>query len=252
MRTCPRYAYGRKIHGRGTRGVVRASDLGRVRNNRADAAKESHDESVNIQPDSPASPLSIVETFLTSEHVDISLFINSYTNMMNDPHIQAQLNAKNRSVFNRRRNSNRDEMWLFLLLMIIIQKPSIHSYWNPRQILPNTFVKLSNEKDQKQTVAMTRFTDPNNEICDDSRRKLCYFLETLISNWKHNYTFKEYLAKDEYFSLWKGGLNFTIYIPTKRERCGVKIFMFFEGETGCLLNFIAYTGETTYPCDLTT
>ena len=103
MRTCPRHAYGRKIHRRGTRGVVRASDLVRVRNNRTDTAKESHDESVNLQPDSPTSPLSIVETFLTSEHVDIIVnFINSYANiMMNDPHIQAQLNAKNRSVFYR-------------------------------------------------------------------------------------------------------------------------------------------------------
>ena len=164
MRTCPRHAYGRKIHRRGTRGVVRASDLSRVRNNRTDAAKESHDESVNIQPDNPTSPLSIVETFLTSEHVDIIvIFINSSANiMMNDPHIQAQLNAENRSVINR------DEMWLFLLLMIIIQKASIHSYWNPWQILPNTFVKLSNEKNQKQTVTTTHFTDPNNQIYDDN------------------------------------------------------------------------------------
>ena len=38
MGTFPRHAYGRKIHGRGTKGVVPASNLGRVRNNRADAA----------------------------------------------------------------------------------------------------------------------------------------------------------------------------------------------------------------------
>ena len=97
VQTCPRHAYGRKIHGRGARGVVPASDLGRVRNNRSDAAKEPHnDESVNIQQDSPTSPLSIVETFLISEHVDsIVNFINNYANIMiNDPHIQAQLNAK--------------------------------------------------------------------------------------------------------------------------------------------------------------
>ena len=74
-------------------------------------------------------------------------------------------------------------------------------------------------------LRMIHFTDPNNENCDDSGRKLCYFLETLISNWNYNHTFKEYLAKDEYFSLWKGELNFTIYIRTKRERCCVKIFI---------------------------
>ena len=123
VRACPRHAYGRKIRGWGTRGVLLASGLGRVRNNRADAAKESQwclftsHESVTIQLDSPTSPLSIVETFVTSEHVDsIVDFINNYANiMMNDRHIQ----VKNRSVFNQWKNSNRDEMWLFLLLFIV-------------------------------------------------------------------------------------------------------------------------------------
>ena len=199
---------------------------------------------MDMQPDSPTSSLSTVETFLSSEHVDSTVnSINNYANiMMNDPHIQAQVNAKNRSVFNQGWNA----------VIFASYDNNFFKHWEPSANFTQHLCKLSNEKNQKQTAAMTHFTDPNNENCDDSGRKLCYFLETLISNWKYNYTFKEYLAKDEYFSLWKGGLNFTIYIPTKRERFGVKIFMFFEGETGYLLNFIAYTGETTYPCDLRT
>ena len=105
------------------------------------------------------------------------------------------------------------------------------------------YFKLSNEKNQKPTGAMTHFTDRNTENCDNSQRKPCYLLETLVPKWKHNYTFKEYFSGDEYLSLWKGGLNVPIYIPTKRERCGLKIFMFFESETGYLLNFIVCTGK---------
>ena len=58
---------------------------------------------MDMQPDSPTSSLSTVETFLSSEHVDSTVnSINNYANiMMNDPHIQAQVNAKNRSVFNQ-------------------------------------------------------------------------------------------------------------------------------------------------------
>ena len=120
-----------------------------------------------------------------------------------------------------------------------------HSFiLEPSANFTHIYVKLSNEKNQKQIVAMTSFTDPNNENCDNSQRKLCCLLETLVPKWKHNYTFKEYLAVDEYLSVWKGGLNFPIYIPTKRERCSLKIVMFFESETGYLLNFIVYTGET--------
>ena len=52
---------------------------------------------------------------------------------------------------------------------------------------------------------MSHLTDPNNENCDDSLRELCYFLETLISKWNHNYTSKEYLAVNEHPSLSKGG-----------------------------------------------
>ena len=55
------------------------------------------------------------------------------------------------------------------------------------------------------------------------------------------------MAIDEYLSLWRGWLS-RIYIPTKRERYGVKIFMLCESKTGYLLNFIIYTGATTeYP-----
>ena len=53
---------------------------------------------------------------------------------------------------------------------------------------------------------------------------------------------------DEYLSLWKGRLSFRIYIPTKRERYGVKLFMLCESNTGYLSNFIIYTGASTaYP-----
>ena len=73
---------------------------------------------------------------------------------------------------------------------------------------------------------MTHFTNANNENCDDSPRELCYFLETLIPKWNHNYTSKEYLAMNEHRSFSKGGLHFPIQNPTKRERCGVKIMLF--------------------------
>ena len=95
---------------------------------------------------------------------------------------------------------------------------------------------------------MVHFSDPENEDPMDSLRKLSFFLEYLIACYKENYIPEEHLAIDEYLSLWKGQLSFRIYIPTKREQYGVKIFMLCKSKTGYLLNFIIYTGATTeYP-----
>ena len=52
------------------------------------------------------------------------------------------------------------------------------------------------------------------------------------------------MAIDEYLSLWKGCLSFRVYIPSKRERYGIKIFMLCESKTGYLSNFIIYTGSS--------
>ena len=81
-----------------------------------------------------------------------------------------------------------------------------------------------------------------------SFRKLRFFLEYLITRYKENYIPEEHLAIDEHLTLWKGRLNFRIYISTKRERYGVKTFMLCESKMGYLLNFIIYAGATTeYP-----
>ena len=56
-----------------------------------------------------------------------------------------------------------------------------------------------------------------------------------------NYTPERNICTDEYLSLWRGRLQFKIYIPSKRERYGVKIFVDCESSSGYLLGFIIYT-----------
>ena len=51
--------------------------------------------------------------------------------MMSDPNIQAQTNTKQRSLFSIWKEMNRDEMWLYIcvcLLIGIVHKPNIHAY----------------------------------------------------------------------------------------------------------------------------
>lgn len=59
-----------------------------------------------------------------------------------------------------------------------------------------------------------------------------------------NYTPEQNLSLNEYLSLWKGHLAFKIYIPSKRERYGIKLCMVSESDTGYLRRFIIYTGTS--------
>ena len=59
-------------------------------------------------------------------------------------------------------------------------------------------------------------------------------------NSKKNYAPEENIAIDEYLSLWKGRLFFRVYIPSKRERYIIKIFILYESKTCFLSNFIMY------------
>ena len=62
-----------------------------------------------------------------------------------------------------------------------------------------------------------------------------------------NYRPKGNIIVGEYLSLWKGRLSFRryIYISSKRELYGLKLFMLCENETGYLTSFIVYTGSST-------
>ena len=53
------------------------------------------------------------------------------------------------------------------------------------------------------------------------------------------------LCIDESLMLWKGRLAFRQYIPFKRHRFGVKLFLLCDCETKFVLDFIVYTGSDT-------
>ena len=53
------------------------------------------------------------------------------------------------------------------------------------------------------------------------------------------------LCIDESLLLWKGRLRFKQYIPLKRNRFGIKLYMIVDCETGFVLGFAVYTGADT-------
>ncbi|XP_066924070.1 piggyBac transposable element-derived protein 4-like [Clytia hemisphaerica] len=95
---------------------------------------------------------------------------------------------------------------------------------------------------------MIHFTDPLSENPEASLSKLDTFFQSLRTKFREVYVPTQHVAVDEYLTLWKGRLRFRMYIPNKRERYGIKIYMLCESSTGYLSDFIVYTGaDTIYP-----
>lgn len=45
--------------------------------------------------------------------------------------------------------------------------------------------------------------------------------------------------------MWNGRLSFKQYIPSKRYRFGVKVFLICDWKTGYIIDMIMYTGRDT-------
>ena len=50
---------------------------------------------------------------------------------------------------------------------------------------------------------------------------------------------------DESLALWKGRLHFKQYIPSKRHKFGIKMFILCDCKTGFIIDFIVYSGSQT-------
>ena len=72
---------------------------------------------------------------------------------------------------------------------------------------------------------MLHFVDPLGLDHDKPICKLEAFLKILRTQFRTVYIPEKQIAIDEYLELWKGGQKFIIYIPSKRERYGIKIYM---------------------------
>ena len=53
------------------------------------------------------------------------------------------------------------------------------------------------------------------------------------------------ITSNIFLRVWKGRLRFKQYIPLKRNRFGIKLFLIVDWETGFILGFIIYTGAGT-------
>lgn len=206
---------------------------------------------VNINIADADNILSVFKTFLSDKMIDDFVkFTNDYADMiLQTPAIQAKISKSKRSLFKLWTPTDRDELWMYIaitLLMGVIDKPEHKLFWSRDPLFETPIFHRLMRRERFRTLhTMVHFSNPVDFNKEDPLNKLRYFLDELSKSFLANYTPEQNVAIDEYLSLWKGRLSFRVYIPSKRERYGVKLFMLCESSTGYLSKFIVYTGATT-------
>ena len=190
----------------------------------------------------------MLKLFLTDDLINhLVSYTNLYAQIMKEtPEIQEKMDLQNRNIFKLWRPVTFDEMWTYIAvisLMGIINKPKYDMFWSKDSFISTPiFSRLMRRDRYTQIRKMIHFSDPEAEDIEDPLHKLSFFLNALQERFQQVYAPKQSIAVDEYLSLWKGRLKFRVYIPNKRERYGVKVYMLCESESAYLYSFIIYTG----------
>ena len=141
-----------------------------------------------------------------------------------------------------------EELHIFFataVLMGLNQKNRIKGYWSTDElIITPIFGELFTRNKYLSILRYLHFADSNTEE-EGKLQKIQLIVENLRKRFEKAVIPWENLCIDESLMLCKGRLSFKQYVPSKRHRFGVKLFMLCDCYTKFVLNFIVYTGAET-------
>lgn len=134
-------------------------------------------------------------------------------------------------------------MFALMLLMPLSKKHVLQHYWRHDPYLGTPMFNKSMSRDRfSLLLRFLHFADKGNHNKDDRIWKVREIISMFLSRYrKYFYPFQK-LVIDESLMLFKGRLIFKQYIPSKRHRFGIKLFVLCDCETGIVLDMIVYTG----------
>ncbi|CAF1401911.1 unnamed protein product [Adineta ricciae] len=141
------------------------------------------------------------------------------------------------------------EMYVFFaatILMSYTKKNRIKDFWSTDSLISTPiFGELFT---RNRYLSILRYLHFNDNTCSTLGDRL-FKLKPILLNLKEKFSKSMYpyknLVIDESLMLWRGRLMFKQYIPSKRHRFGVKLFILCDCKTRFILDFIIYTGSTT-------
>ena len=139
------------------------------------------------------------------------------------------------------------EIYSFLATVMLIahtKKNRIKDYWSTDQLISTPmFAQIFSRDRFLSILKFLHFNDNQQQQGGDRLHKIKPILDSLRKKFKLCIKPYKNLCIDESMMVWKGRLNFKQYIPSKRHRFGVKLFVLCDCHTGFVLDFIIYTGQ---------
>jgi len=136
------------------------------------------------------------------------------------------------------------------MLMGIIQKPTLRSYFSKNYILATPIFGSIISMDQFDSIC--NFMHFNNNDHTGTYQgpsklfKIYPVLSHLNTKFQSLYLPGQNIAIiDESLTLWRGILSFREYIPLKSSKFGIKSYELCESSSGYLWSFLIYTGKDT-------
>ena len=163
-------------------------------------------------------------------------------------------NYKKFSRLNQWKDVNEAELQVFvahLLVMGVIKKPELESYWSSRGVCQTPFFGRWMSRNRFTSIlANLHLTDdshnpPFGTLGHDALAKLRPFITMCEENFKFAYKPTHDLSMDESCCPWKGRLRFKVYNPRKPARFHIKLFQMCEATSGYIIGFSIYTGKNS-------
>lgn len=131
------------------------------------------------------------------------------------------------------------------ILMGHVRKGDVQSYWSTDLLLHTPIFGQIMSRDRYIQILRCLHFHNNEDIVNHPLVKIKPVIEHVQNKFSTVLTPGKNLCIDESLLLWKGRLRFKQYIPLKRNRFGIKLFMLVDCETGFVLGFVVYTGADT-------
>ncbi|CAK9834553.1 PiggyBac transposable element-derived protein 4 [Anthophora retusa] len=155
---------------------------------------------------------------------------------------------KNNNNINNSEETGLAKLYRFFAVSFLMtrnKKLSLLEYWSKDKLLRSEiFGEIMTRDRYLKLLQMLHFThtvDPTN----DRLHKIRNVIDILRTKFSQAFQPYERLCIDESLLLYKGRLSFKQYIPSKRNRFGVKSFILSDCQTGFVLDLLVYAGSST-------
>jgi len=141
-----------------------------------------------------------------------------------------------------------EEMYCFFALSLLMtrnKKLALHEYWSTDKYLRSSiFSEIMTRDRYLWILQMIHFTRQQGSA-DDRLYKISDIINMLRKSFCDTFYPYEKVCIDESLMLYKGRLSFKQYIPSKRNRFGIKSYILCDCKTGYVQDLIVYEGRST-------